>query len=406
MNFWIVLKVALRNLRRTPLRTSLTTLGIVIGVAAVIAMVSIGSGARAQVEEQFAAFDTNRLTVTAQVPRSLWREGRLPSLRPGQGLTLEDYAAIRADVPGIAAASVEVRASAGEVNAHGRTSEANLQGIDADGFEIESREVMRGSAFGKADVKAAGTVCLITESLAEHLFDRKDPLGRLVRVQSTPFVVIGVVADDRRFAWRPGQQDTTVFIPYTSLLRRLDRNASISIALKADDPANLGRLRQAVITLLERRRGTRTAEFVAESFAEGIEAYIESRRTMTRLLGAIAGISLLVGGIGIMNIMLVSVTERTREIGLRMAIGTRGRDILRQFLIESMVLSVLGGALGIALGAGVARLLTRLNDWPTVITPESILVAFLCSAVIGIVFGYYPARQAARLDPIDALRFE
>jgi putative ABC transport system permease protein len=407
MNFWIILKVALRSLRRTLLRSALTALGVIIGVASVIAMVSLGNGARAQIEKQFSTLDSNMLTFQAMPPRDQWRVGRMmrPKLPPGETLTIDDYNAVRNEVPGIAAASVLMTSLGGSVKANGRGAEATVSGIDVGAFDIFSNKILAGSVFGEADVQSAASVCIINETLSKDLFTGRDPIGRLVRIRDVPFVIVGVVAD--RDTGQTGQPPMgELHVPYTSLIRRLERAAAPSIALKAANPAELSRIESDVRDLLERRRGKRTSEFYASNVAEQVKSFKESTRTMTLLLGAIGGISLLVGGIGIMNIMLVSVTERTREIGIRLAIGTRGRDVLRQFLIEAMILSVLGGTIGILLGAGVAQLMTHFNKWPTDVTMSSVLAAFLCSAGIGVFFGWYPARQAAQLDPIEALRTE
>jgi putative ABC transport system permease protein len=407
MNFWIILKVALRSLRRTLLRSSLTALGIIIGVASVIAMVSLGNGAREQIEKQFARLDSNMLLFQALPPRDQWRVDRMmrPRLPPGEGLTVEDYQAIRNEVSGIAAASVQMMAAGADIKANGRGAEASVGGVDVGAFEIFPRRILSGSSFGESDVHSVASVCVINETLAKDLFAGRNPVGRIVRVRNVPFVIIGVVSD-RDVMDSGGPPSGELYMPYTSLIRRLDRTVAPGIVLKAKNPAELVRIESDVRDLLERRRGKRTAEFQASNVAEQVKSFKESTRTMTLLLGAIGGISLLVGGIGIMNIMLVSVTERTREIGIRLAIGTRGRDVLRQFLIEAIILSVLGGTFGIVLGVGIAQLMTHLNDWPTDVTISSVLAAFLCSASIGVFFGWYPARQAARLDPIEALRME
>jgi putative ABC transport system permease protein len=407
MNFWIILKVALRSLRRTLLRSALTALGVIIGVAAVIAMVSLGNGARAQIERQFAMLDANMLTFYAAPPADEWRPGQRvrTSMGPNEGLTVADYDAIRGEVRGISAASVMLT-SGGDVKANGRGAQAIVMGSDAGGFEVFPRKVLAGTIFGAMDVKSAASICVITEALARELFAGKQALGHVLRIRDVPFVVIGIVADRDTRANPAADRSGEVLLPYTSLIRRLERNASPSIVLKAGNPMELERIERDVRDLLERRRGKRTAQFMAGNVAAQLKSFQEGSRTMTLLLGSIGGISLLVGGIGIMNIMLVSVTERTREIGIRLAIGTRGRDVLRQFLIEAVILSLLGGTIGIVLGTAVAQLMTHLNHWPTEITLGSVLAAFACSAGIGIFFGYYPARQAAQLDPIEALRAE
>jgi putative ABC transport system permease protein len=412
MNFLIILKVALRSLRRTMLRSGLTALGIIVGVAAVIAMVSIGNGASAKVKSALASVDTNLIRMQANIPRHMFNAQNGPAnrqLMAREQLTLADYAAVRTEVPGVGLSSVLLNSSVNGVKANGRRATGMVTGMDVDGIAINRRQVLRGVAFGQSDVGQAASVCLISENLAGKLFAFADPVGARIQLGTTPFTVIGVLKDDTSLGFAGlGDMtgDSSIILPYTSLLRRLNPRAHVSILVKAEDPAQVGVVQQRINDLMEMRRGTRKAEFIAGNAADTVKAFMEGTKAMTLLLGAIGGISLLVGGIGIMNIMLVSVTERTREIGIRLAIGTRGRDVLRQFLIESTILSVLGGAIGILLGVGIAIVITTMNDWPTVITFSSVAGAFLCSAAVGVFFGYYPARQAARLDPIQALRSE
>jgi putative ABC transport system permease protein len=391
MNFLIILKVALRSLRRTLLRSGLTALGIIVGVAAVIAMVSIGNGARMQVEKALANVDTTTINLHSVPPRKTWRAGVPMQLAPGDGLTLEDAEALKQELAGLATVDVMVSAgNAGEIKANGRRSGARVQGTGAPGIKTTGYQIVQGSAFGQSDVDAAASVCLISQHIATTLFDHASPIGRQVRVGAISFVVIGVLGDKSSLQIAMGGQgDTTVLVPYTTVLRRFDSRAAVVISLKAGDPQDVALIQQRALDLLERRRGKRKAEFMSGNAASMVEAYKEGSKTMT-----------------VLNIMLVSVTERTREIGIRLAIGTRGRDVLRQFLIESTVLSVIGGAIGILVGVGAAKLMTYMNNWPTSVTVSSIVAAFLCSAAIGVFFGYYPARQAARLDPIQALRAE
>jgi putative ABC transport system permease protein len=408
MNLLIILKVALRSLRRTSLRSGLAVLGIVIGVAAVIAMVSIGNGARERMARIMATLDTDLLALNAAAARDP-RVAVPAPLGPGRGLTEADYLAIRARFPDTAVNIVANRAAGASAN--GRHVSVRLSGQGRDFLQFDTR-LVSGAVFGVAEVRAAGNVCLVTRSVARDLFGPDDPLGRPLRIGNAPFRIIGVLEDRQTtipgFGGETGAApaDLRVIVPYTSLWMRVDRNAPFVVHVRAGGVENAPRLETALKDLMESRRGKRTAQFNVVNSATAVQAFDQSQQTMTLLLGAIAGISLLVGGIGIMNIMLVSVTERTREIGIRMAIGTRGRDVLLQFLIESAVLSVLGGLIGILLGIGVARAVTYFNDWPTLITPGSILTAFLVSAGLGVFFGLYPARQAARLDPIEALRAE
>jgi putative ABC transport system permease protein len=381
-------------------------LGVIIGVAAVIAMVGIGSGARKRVEGLFSSYDSNKISLTAWMPgHGLKGFGSPP---PGDGVLLDDYFAIRSRIAGVSEVSVEAASPAiGSAGANGRSVPAQAVGVDVDGVDLSGRHVVAGSNFGAADVREAASVCLINQMLATDLFDRDDPLGRTIRLKQLPFVVIGVISDKlNSFERQPSARDHMVLLPYTSVLRRIDRRAGLSISLRAASVAELPRIRQEVNDLVEERRGPRKAQFFISDISDSVKAYTQGTDTMTALLASIAGISLLVGGIGIMNIMLVSVTERTREIGIRLAVGAHGRDILRQFIVEAGVLGVLGGLLGIGLGVGAARIITLVNGWPTEVTPASILIAFCTSAVIGVFFGWYPARKASQLDPIDALRYE
>jgi putative ABC transport system permease protein len=407
MNLAISLKVALRNLQRTSLRSALTALGIIIGVAAVIAVVSVGNGARANVEKTLSSLESNQLEISGDPKPGQWRRGLRWGLPPGDGLTIADYDAIRREVPDLAATTVRLY---GYINRGAPTNQprANAYGVDAQGFRVLARTLIAGTTFGDNDIRTASSVCVIPEFLSHAIFGDASPIGRTVQIADAPFTVIGLMEDEARFRERqegePG--DITVFVPYTSFQRRLDREAKITIVLRAVDPKDLGRIQLEVSDLLERRRGDRIAQFVTGNISEVVRRQTDASQTLTILLGSIGGISLLVGGIGIMNIMLVSVTERTREIGIRLALGTRSRDVMRQFVIEAVLLSACGGLIGVLGGIGVAHAIAYVSSWPTLITPSSIVVAFLCSAVIGVFFGYYPAQRAAQLDPIQALRAE
>jgi putative ABC transport system permease protein len=404
----MVINVALRSLRRTPLRSGLTTLGIVIGVAAVIAMVSIGNGAKARVAESLTKLNPAVIILGALMP--LEQTGRSSPVEalPGAGLTPDDYEAIRVGIKNAVRFSPRIYAHSSQAQANGRGKDVSITGIDLDGIELFSSEVLSGAGFAQRDISQAASVCLITRFLAEFLFPSQQAYGKLVRLNGIPFQIIGIVKDDETIAdpRKPQSGDASVFVPFTSLLRRLDRNAQMAIFMEARSPQQVAALQREVGNLMEERRGTRKSRFQTSTAAQAIRFYSESSRTMALLLAAIAGISLLVGGIGIMNIMLVNVSERTREIGIRLAIGTRNRDILQQFLIEAIILSLVGGLIGVLFGIGGARFIAYLNAWPMEVTPGSILVALLFSSGIGAFFGYYPARQAAQLDPITALRSE
>ena len=404
MNLQISLRVALRNLQRTSLRSALTSLGIIIGVASVIAVVSVGNGARASVEKTLSSLEANQLQISGDPKPGLWRRGLKWGLPTGDGLSIDDYDAIRQEIPGLSAATVLLYG----ILARTDQTRVNAYGVDVQGVRVLARSLVRGVNFGETDIKTAASVCVIPEFLARTLFGDADPVGRTIQIGGTPFIVIGEMTDERAFRERgpndPG--DVTAYVPYTSFLRRLDREAKITIALRAVDPVELGRIQLQVSDLLERRRGDRTADFNTGNINEIVRRQTDASQTLTILLGSIGGISLIVGGIGIMNIMLVSVTERTREIGIRLALGTRSRDVMRQFVIEAVLLSACGGLIGVLGGVGVAHAIAYVSSWPTLITPSSIVIAFLCSAIIGVFFGYYPAQRAAQLDPIQALRAE
>jgi len=409
MSLWTICRVALRSLRRAFLRSVLTTLGIIIGVATVIAMVGIGNGARDRISGLLSGIDANNLWLYAQMPVVDWRTGEQKPMPPNDGIKLGDYEAIREKIKGVSALSLSVWSpGSGKVTANGRTSSPESWGDNLDGLAMQKRPVVEGTLFGAADLRDAASVCIITKSVAQDLFPGQSAVGRILVMKKVPMRIIGVLADDnsRRSSGRGDQRDLALIMPYTSVLMRLDHRAQIEIGIKAESPARLHAVQQDVQDLMEERRGSRKAEFRTSDVSDFIESYTSGVKTMTLLLASIAGISLVVGGIGIMNIMLVSVTERTREIGIRLAIGTRERDILRQFILEAAFLSLTGGLVGIALGVVASALLTRFYGWKSDLTPGTILGAFATSAIVGVFFGWYPARKAARLDPIEALRYE
>lgn len=391
--------VALRNLRRTRVQSSLAVLGVIIGVAAVVAVVSVGNGARANVEKTLASLDANQLEIVAE-PAGQWRPGVKWKVEAGAGLTADDYLAIRRTIPGISAATLRAYAAVGQ-SASNDGPGLIVLGIDTQGIEVLGRALRRGTGFGTLDVLNAAPVCVISEFLAHAVFGDNEPIGKTLQIGNNAFTVIGVLTDDHRLS--ESSVDTAVFVPYTAVLLRIDRDPKVSIVVRAWQPRDLGEIQLAVSDLLEQRRGDRTAKFVSANIAEVVQRQRDASRTLTLLLGSIGGISLLVGGIGIMNVMLVNVRERTREIGIRMALGTRTVDVLIQFLMESTLLSLCGGVIGVAAGVGVARVIAYVSNWPTLITPDAIAVALVCSVGCGVFFGYYPAKRAAELDPINAL---
>jgi putative ABC transport system permease protein len=405
MNNLSILKEALRTPRRASLRSSLAALGVVMGVAAVVAMVALGEGAKASIEAVLARMDSSRLSVTAFMPAQPPFGLRAERIPLNDGLQIEDFLAVRTSMKSEARAGLRVSTASSPVRSGGHSTTARIIGTEADGLVFEARRVISGSMFGESEVKSGRPVCLVSEFLADLLFAGRNPVGHSLSIGGSSFSILGVVNDV--YPRDPGRSDigdASIIVPYTSVRTRLDREAPVSFSVKANQPLGIVALESRVTRLLEERRGSRKADFHITNVGFAIEAHRQSSHTMSLLLGATAGISLLVGGIGIMNIMLVSVIERTREIGLRVAIGTRRSDVLRQFLFESVVLCVLGGAVGILLGASAAVLMSRLNGWPVLITLQSVMIAFLVSVGTGVAFGYTPARRAASLEPILALR--
>jgi putative ABC transport system permease protein len=396
------LTISFRALRRNILRSSLTALGIIIGVGAVIAMVSIGNGAKAQVEAQIASLGQNIISV---FPGTATTGGLRGGWGSASSLTPEDAQAILDEIPGVVAVSPELRDRA-QVQANGLNWNTQILGEGLDYLAIRTWPLREGSMFGEHDLRSFAKVAVIGKTVADQLFPDDDPIGKDIRIRNIPFRVLGVL-EPKGFNFFGQDQDDTVIIPYTSHLRRVTRRTNLnSILIQAVSPEMMPIIQQQVTDLLQQRRQGREPDFTVRNQIELAEAATATTRTMTMLLGAIAGVSLIVGGIGIMNIMLVSVTERTREIGIRLAVGAHGREIMLQFLTEAVVLSALGGTLGILLGIGASQLMAHLNGWATLVSTDAILIAFVFSAAVGVFFGFYPARKAARLDPIDALRYE
>jgi len=405
MRIFATLRVALRALRRNLLRTLLTMLGIIIGVGAVIAMVSIGNGAKAQIEKQIANLGQNVIIVMSG---NLRRGGVGMGFGSAGTLTREDLQAIQREITGVNGVSPEVRSSA-QVAAGNQNLQTSILGVSAEYTEIRSWPVSSGNAFTEQDVRNSAKVAIIGQTTARQLFVDEDPLGQVIRIKGAPFTIVGMLAS-KGMSMMGSDQDDTIMVPWTSALTRLTGGTTFrSFSVQAASPEDVADVQQQITELLRQRHRIQAAaedDFTVRTQTEISDTATATSKTMTVLLGAIASVSLLVGGIGIMNIMLVSVTERTREIGIRMAVGAKGRDILSQFLIEAVSLSVLGGVIGILLGVGISQLLATKMNWPTLTSMESIVVAFVFSAAVGIFFGFYPARKAAQLDPIDALRYE
>jgi putative ABC transport system permease protein len=398
-------RIAMKALRRNKLRTFLTMLGIIIGVGAVIAMISIGTGARSQLEQQIASLGQNVIMVFS----GNFRRGGVSSGMGGAGtLDLSDARAIAEEIPGVAAVSPEVRAAA-QLIAGNRNWNAQVMGAGVDYLQIRNWPLSSGSMFGDTEIRSAAKVAILGSTVVRELFGDGDPVGEIIRIRNIPFVVMGVLVS-KGTSLMGSDQDDIVVIPYTSAMKRITGNTTLRSILVQSETADIMAPVQQEISVLLRQRH-RVPEGVDDDFTirtqEEISEFATSTsRIMTVLLGAIASVSLLVGGIGIMNIMLVSVTERTREIGIRMSVGAKGRDILFQFLTEATVLSILGGLIGIALGVGTSTFLAQQMNWPTLTPVNAVVLAFLFSAAIGIFFGFYPARKAARLDPIESLRYE
>jgi putative ABC transport system permease protein len=396
--------VSLRALRRNTMRSILTALGIIIGVGAVIAMVSIGNGAKSQVEGQIASLGQNVLLIFS----GSFNQGGARSGAFGAGtLTVEDALAIGREVPNVAGVSPEVRTGA-QVLANGLNWSTTIFGESADYLGIRQWPLSAGAMFTEQDERAVGKVAIIGQTIAKQLFPDDDPLGQTLRIRNQPFRVIGVLVG-KGLSVQGSDQDDVVIIPYTSAMKRVAKQTMLrSINVQAVTADKIDDVQADITALLRQRHRTteQTDDFTVRNQAEIAAAATATSQTLTLLLAAIAGVSLVVGGIGIMNIMLVSVTERTREIGIRMAVGAHGSDVLLQFLIEAVILSSMGGFLGILLGVGSSQIISKVNGWPVLVSTTSVVVAFLFSAAVGMFFGFYPARKAAQLDPIDALRYE
>src|SRR5688572_3002018 len=401
-----VFKIALRALRRNILRSFLTMLGIIVGISAVIVGVSMGTGAKAEVDKRIASMGQNLLTVLSG---NMSRGGVRGGFGGSPNLNPSDYEAIRKEVSGITAASPEVRAS-GQIVVGNQNTSVQVSGVSAEYLTARSWNLQGGENFSDTDVRNANKVCLIGATTAKTLFGENiDPVGQVIRIKSAPFTVVGWL--EAKGSGSFGQdQDDIILVPYTSVMKRLSGDTRFrNIFVQAESPEAIPDVQQQISELLRQRHQItdgKEDDFMVRTQQETSDFFNANNRIMTILIGFFAGISLVVGGIGIMNIMLVSVTERTREIGIRLAVGARGRDVLLQFLTEAVLLSVLGGVLGIATGYRLAPLLTKFAEFPTLISHTSVLIAFTVSAVIGIVFGFFPALKAARLDPIDALRYE
>ncbi len=405
MRVWLLFKVALRSIGRNKMRSGLTVLGIVIGVGAVIAMIGIGEGASNQVQSQISALGDNLINV---FPGSFAGGGRHTGAGSMSSLTEDDAKAIEAQVPNITRLSPTAD-SRGMLVYGSQNWFTNIQGGDADYFDIRSWPVVAGAGFNDSAVRSVAKVAVIGQTVSTQLFQGEDPIGKIIRVQKMPFTVVGVLSRKGQNSWGRDQDDV-IIVPYTTVMKRLSGQTKISMILASASSAEV--VPQTVTSIEEllrqRHKIGRGADddFTVRTQQDIASVMGSTSRVMRILLAAIASVSLLVGGIGIMNIMLVSVTERTREIGIRMAVGAKGWHILIQFLAEAVVLAAFGGLAGIGLGFGAAKLVSHFAHWPILVPPDAVLLAFLFAAAVGVFFGFWPARKASRLDPIEALRYE
>jgi putative ABC transport system permease protein len=400
------LRIAFKAMRRNKVRSILTMLGVIIGVASVIAMIALGSGARAAIDEQIQSQGTTLIYVSS----GSWNRGG-GGVRGGSGttttLTMEDAVAV-AQLPTVGKWTPVVRGRA-QVVAGNQNWNTSVEGGNEEYVGVRNWVLLDGANFTARDVLASDKVCLLGATVAKTLFPGQDPVGQVIRIKNLPFRVLGVFAPKGQGQW--GQdQDDFIAAPYTTIQKKLlgiTYLNQVSIAATSSDVVENTAV--AVTQLLRQRHKIQNPDdddFSVRTVEEMAQTRVQMAQTMNGLLMSVASVSLLVGGIGIMNIMLVSVTERTKEIGLRLAVGARTRDILRQFLAEAVSLSFVGGMIGMLLGIGVSQALTHGLGWPTTITGSSIVIAFAFAAAVGVFFGYYPARTAANLDPIEALRYE
>ena len=406
MDLVAIIRIAMRALARNKLRSILTMLGIIIGVGAVIAMVSVGQGAQQQAQQQIAAMGSNMLFVQSGTVN---RGGMRMGWGATKTLIYEDMVAILRECPSVKAAAPGSQATAQVVFGNDNWS-TTVNGTEPQYFDIRSWPMAEGSSFSQDDVSMAANVAVIGETVRKNLFGATDPIGETVRINNLPFKVVGLLIAKGTSAAMGQDQDDIILVPITTLQKKItgqDWLRWIMVSAVSKDASYTAQ--QQITALLRDRHRIRSAQdddFFVRNLADMADLADQNARLFTILLGSIASISLLVGGIGIMNIMLVSVTERTREIGIRMAIGATEGDVQQQFLIEAVVLSIVGGAVGIMSGMGASYLITQTLGWPVLVSPTAIVAAVLFSMAVGVFFGFYPARKAARLDPIEALRYE
>jgi putative ABC transport system permease protein len=394
--------MALRSLVTHKLRTFLTALGIIIGVASVISMISIGEGARRQTLDTISKFGTNIITI---------KPGQQKSRHVATGkvdtLTLDDADFIEENIPLITGVAAQVYQSA-QLKFENKNTNSTVRGTGASYARLANFEMDRGSYFDQEEIRSAKRVCVVGSTVLKNLFEGQNPLGKTIKVDGKNFLVIGTTVPKGALSWF--DPDDQIFIPVTTAQKRVFGMDYVqSIDVQAGQIDDLEIIKEDISRILRQKHNIaegKEDDFYVQNSSQWLNSWGDAAKTFTYLLGGIAAISLMVGGIGIMNIMLVSVTERTREIGIRKAIGAKKKEILEQFLIESVVISFLGGGIGVLLGIGISRVVSDMGDWETVVSTQSILLAFGFSVAIGIFFGFYPANKAANLNPIDALRYE
>ena len=408
MDLLLPVSIALRALRVNLMRSFLTMLGIMIGIGAVIVMVAVGSGATKMVADQIATMGSNLILI---LPGSSSSGGIHMGMGTASTLTLDDVKAIMAECPSVAQAAPEQHGSA-QLVAGNMNWSTSLNGTTSAFLIIRDWKITQGREMTQSEVDTGQKVCLLGSTVATTLFGDDDPTGKQVRIKGIPFTVIGLLATKGRSA-QGSDQDDVVIMPITTAQRKILGTSFPGtvgpVLVQAKSESLLPKAQEEISALLDQRHHispSKERDFTVRNLSEILAVSQQSTKVMSMLLGAVASISLIVGGIGIMNIMLVSVTERTREIGIRMAIGAREGDILLQFLAEAVLLTVLGGLIGIAIGVATAYIISALLGWPTLVSGAAIGMAVAFSSAIGIFFGYYPARKAARLNPIDALRYE
>jgi len=405
MNYINSIKIALSALKRNKFRAFLTMLGIIIGVASVIVMLAIGQGSKKSIQDQMSGMGTNLIIA---MPGAEQKGGVRMGNSDAQSMKLTDVEAIEKDCPAISGVSPEVRSS-GQAVVGNQNWPTTIYGVNNKYFNIRKYTIGSGRGFSENEIQTYAKVCLVGKTIVENLFEKTDPIGQTVRFKNIPLLIVGILGEKGENGM--GQdQDDLIMAPYTTVQKRIlaithIQSIAASAASEAQNDAAITQMTQSLRNS-HKLKASDADDFRVRSQSEMVQTFSSISNIMTILLGAISGISLLVGGIGIMNIMYVSVTERTREIGLRLSVGGRGNDILMQFLIESILLSVFGGVIGISLGIGATQILASIMNWPVVITTLSVVMAFVVCSAIGIFFGWYPAKKAAGLNPIDALRYE